>query len=260
MSEQVKVLVVDDEEIVLQSVRKVLKPDEEHEFLVDTALSATDGLDLMSRTKYDIVVTDLMMPNVDGLEFTDRVRQLEPEARVIMITGYATMRTALQALRRGAFDYIAKPFTKEELRGVVKNAARLRRMPEAKGEEAAAERGGLKPEGCRSFFNQTYARIQPDGTMYFGVEAAFLANIGEPLSIEVSKVGESVSQGFPFGAITNSNMRVFNLRSPFSGRVLKVNQDVMDNMNLVREDPRGKGWLLQVTPTDFETELDNLAG
>lgn len=132
-------------------------------------------------------------------------------------------------------------------------------MPEAEG-EAAAERGGLRPEGYRSFFNQTYARIQPDGTMYFGVEAAFLASIGEPLSIEVSKVGESVSQGFPFGAITNSNMRVFNLRSPFSGRVLKVNQDAMDNMNLVREDPWGKGWLLQVTPTDFETELDNLAG
>lgn len=119
MSEQVKMLVVDYEEIVLQSVSKVLKPDEEHEFLVDTALSATDGLDLMSRTKYDIVVTDLMMPNVDGLEFTDRVRQLESEARVIMITGYATMRTALQALRRSAFDYIAKPFTKEELRGVI---------------------------------------------------------------------------------------------------------------------------------------------
>ena len=253
MAEKVKVLVVDDEEIVLQSVGKVLKSDGEHEFIIDTALSASEGLDLMALRKYDVVVTDLMMPGIDGLQFIERIRWVDRETRIVMITGYATMRTALQALRKGAFDYIAKPFTKEELRSVVKNAARAVRMP-----EAHVEAGGSPSAEYRSFFNQTYAHILPDGTMQFGVEAAFLETIGEPLSIETAKVGDSVPQGLPFGTITNSNMRVFNLRAPFSGRVLKVNQEAIDGVSLVKQHPRGKGWLLQVLPTDFENELENL--
>ncbi len=253
MSERVRVLVVDDEEVVLQSVGKVLKSDDEHEFVIDTALSASEGLDLMGSQRYHVVVTDLMMPGIDGLQFIDRIRSLDRETRIVMITGYATMRTALQALRKGAFDYIAKPFTKEELRSVVKNAARAVKMP-----EAHVEAGGLTTTEYRSFFNQTYARILTDGTMRFGVEAAFLAIIGEPLSIETAKVGDSVPQGLPFGTITNSIMRVFNLRAPFSGRILKVNEGVIDDARLIKQDPRGKGWLLHVEPTDFENELENL--
>jgi CheY-like chemotaxis protein/glycine cleavage system H lipoate-binding protein len=253
MAEKVRVLVVDDEEVVLQSVGKVLKPDDEHEFVIDTALSASEGLDLMASRKYDLVVTDLMMPGIDGLQFIDRIRCTDRQTRIIMITGYATMRTALQALRKGAFDYIAKPFTKEELRNVVKNAARALKMP-----EAHVEAGASASAEYRSFFNQTYARILPDGTMRFGVEAAFLATIGEPLSIETAKVDDSVPQGLPFGTITNSNMRVFNLRAPFSGRILKVNEEVIDDVRLIKQDPRGKGWLLQVEPTDFENEIENL--
>jgi CheY-like chemotaxis protein/glycine cleavage system H lipoate-binding protein len=257
---QINVLVVDDEEVVLQSVRRVLKADDEHEFLVDAVLSAAEGLDLMGRKSYDIVITDLMMPNIDGLQFIDRIGQTDPHAKVIMITGYATMRTALQALRKGAFDYIAKPFTKEELRNVVKNAARIGRASVKAVEETPSggpvERAKLRE--YRSFFNQTYARILPDGTMHFGVEESFLHDIGEPLNIEISDKGASLSQGFPFGAITNANMRVFNLRAPLSGRVLSVNREAVENVRLLREEPRGRGWLLHVAPTDFENEIGNL--
>ncbi len=256
MAERIHVLVVDDEEVVLQSVLKVLKPDDEHEFLVDTATSAAAGLRLMGQRKFDIVVTDLMMPGMDGLQFIDRIRQIDRDSRIVMITGYATMRTALQALRKGAFDYIAKPFTKEELRSVVKNAARA--TPAIAESGAGVNAGPPTSDEHRSFFHQTYARICPDGTMFFGVEPAFFNTIGEPLSIEVSKPGETLSQGFPFASITNSAMRVFNLRSPFSGRVLAVNRDAVENMSLIRKDPYGAGWLVQVAPTDFENEAENL--
>jgi DNA-binding NtrC family response regulator len=122
MAETVKVLVVDDEEVVLQSVRRVLKPDDKHEFLIDTAMSAVEGMELLDPGKYQIVVTDLMMPGMDGLQFIDCVRDVDRDVSIIMITGYATMRTALQAYRRGAFEYIAKPFTKSELMSAVKSA------------------------------------------------------------------------------------------------------------------------------------------
>ncbi|MBI4833082.1 MAG: response regulator [Candidatus Lindowbacteria bacterium] len=261
MPTQVNILVVDDEEVVLESVRKVLRADEEHEFVIDTVLSAAEGLDLMDRKSFDIVITDLMMPNIDGLQFIDRIGHVDPRVKVIMITGYATMRTALQALRKGAFDYIAKPFTKEELRNVVKNAARIGRVSARTGDEDLRFEGAAdaaKLREYRTFFNQTYARILPDGTMYFGVEESFLRDIGGLLSIEVSPPGANVSQGFSFGSITNANMRVFHLRAPLSGRVLGVNREAVENTSLVREEPRGKGWLLHVAATDFENEVGNL--
>jgi len=255
MSEQVKVLVVDDEKVVLQSVRKVLRTDDEHEFVVDTVLSPKEGLALLNQWKYDIVITDLMMPGIDGLQFIDSVRDSCSDTKVIMITGYATMRTALQALRKGAFDYIAKPFTKEELRNIVKNAIRALNAPEA---TANSERAGETSEQYLSFLNQTYARLLPDGGMYFGVEPAFLDITGEPLCIEIPAIDEKLTQGFPFGSITNTKMRVYNLRAPFSGHVLEVNQEAVDNTGLVVEDPRGKGWLIQVMPSDLKKEKENL--
>lgn len=257
MPEQVKVLVVDDEEVVLESVRKVLRSDEEHEFLLDCVLSADEGLALMNDMKFDIVITDLMMPGLDGLQFIDQIRAVDRDSRIIMITGYATMRTALQALRKGAFDYIAKPFTKEELRSVVKNAARTG-APEAETEEAAGRPGAAAD--YRSFFHQSYARIQPDGSMLFGIEPHFLAHVEGPLNIEVAEPGESVTQGYPFGKVTDSSMRVFILRAPFSGRVLARNQEALSRPELIRQDARGEGWLLHVAPTDFENEAENLGG
>jgi glycine cleavage system H lipoate-binding protein len=209
----------------------------------------------LDREQYDVVVTDLMMPGIDGLEFIERIRETDSRSRIVMITGYATMRTALQALRKGAFEYIAKPFTKEELRSVVKNAARKRAEPNAARIVAP---GGAEADDFRTFFNQAYARILPDGTMRFGVEAAYLGEIGRPLSLELAKPGEEVSQGYSYGSITNAEMRVFNLRAPLSGRVLEVNREVIDNLDLISEDPRGSGWLLKVEPSDFETESEAL--
>jgi DNA-binding NtrC family response regulator len=189
MATPVKVLVVDDEEIVLKSMRRILKKDEEHDFQVDTALSAPEGLALMNDNTYDVIVTDLMMPQMDGLEFIDRVRATDPNSLIIMITGYATMQTALEALRKGAYDYIAKPFTVEELRSVVKNAARASLMPEAENGKPNGSGAGKKAGAYRSFFNQTYASARPDGTFNFGIETAFISLIGKPISLELASAG-----------------------------------------------------------------------
>jgi DNA-binding NtrC family response regulator len=110
----VKILVVDDEENVLSSVRKVIGskfPD----YQTELVNSPSEALEKIRITKYDLIITDLMMPGIDGLELIKKIRELDSESKIIMMTGYATMKTALLAMREGASKYISKPFTRDEL-------------------------------------------------------------------------------------------------------------------------------------------------
>jgi len=121
MNEDISILVIDDEQVVLDSVRKHLRDDG---YAIHTVLSAEEGLTLLDRDPIgiDIVLTDLMMPHIDGLELIKSVKARFPNMPVILITGYATINTALQAKQLGAFGYIAKPFSKAELKTVVHEA------------------------------------------------------------------------------------------------------------------------------------------
>jgi glycine cleavage system H lipoate-binding protein len=175
-----------------------------------------------------------------------------------MITGYATMRTALQALRKGAVDYIAKPFTKMEMLSIVKNALNTKQATGPGTQGTALDGVPFEPKGYRSFLNQTYVRVAADGRTYLGVEPGFLLSMERPLNVKVCGVGENVSQGFPFGTIKTSTMRVFNLRAPLSGRVVEINKEALDDIALVLEDPCGNGWLLRIEPADFEKEIGTL--
>ena len=114
-----KILVVDDEEIVLKSCRKIL---EKGGHQVSTAISGQQAFELLEKEPFDIVITDMKMPGIDGIEVLKRVRAKYPDIVVIMITGYSTVQSAVQAMKLGAFDYIPKPFTPDEVLIVVEKA------------------------------------------------------------------------------------------------------------------------------------------
>lgn len=124
MGQQVKILIVDDEEIVHKSCLRILR-NEQYE--MDTASNAEEGLEKIDKKSYDIIVSDLMMPGMGGMEFLRIIKKRNLDVTVIIFTGYATAETAREALKLGAFDYIPKPFTPEEFRDVVKNAIESRR-------------------------------------------------------------------------------------------------------------------------------------
>jgi len=121
-----KALVIDDEQIVLDSVSKILT---DENYAVDVSLSGREGLNQAIQSEYDIVLTDIRMPDIGGMRVLRDVKRAKPSLPVVIITGYATVRSAVQAMKLGAAEYIEKPFEPEELLEAVARA--LGTTPEA---------------------------------------------------------------------------------------------------------------------------------
>ncbi len=119
-----KLLFIDDEDIVLKSSRRIFAGSG---YEIDTAASGDEGLEMARAGNYDVVVTDLKMPGLGGMEVLRALRKEKPDVVVVIFTGYANVETAREALKNGAFDYVPKPFTPEELRSVVANALEARK-------------------------------------------------------------------------------------------------------------------------------------
>jgi DNA-binding NtrC family response regulator len=121
MEMKLKALVIDDEQIVLDSVRKILAADNYH---VETTLTGAKGIELALSNDYDIVLTDIRMPGIGGLIVLRDIKRAKPQTPVIIITGYASVRSAVQAMKLGAADYIEKPFEPEQLVNAVATAVK----------------------------------------------------------------------------------------------------------------------------------------
>ena len=120
-----KILVIDDEEVVLDSCTQVLASGD---CQVATASNGAQGLKLVAEIQPDLIFLDLKMPGLSGFEVLERIRSEHPLMVVIVITGYATVSSAIEAMKRGAFDFLPKPFTPEELRLIAKRGLEHHRL------------------------------------------------------------------------------------------------------------------------------------
>jgi DNA-binding NtrC family response regulator len=119
------ILVVDDEEVALNNLTHVLKKEN---YAVTGVWSGMDALSALSEKEFDLVITDLKMEKVDGLRILERTKELYPDTEVIMITGYATVDSAIHAMKTGAYHYIAKPYKLDMVRKVVREALEKRNL------------------------------------------------------------------------------------------------------------------------------------
>ena len=120
-----RILVVDDEEIVVRSCLRILGGGD---YTVDAARNGAEALQKVASTPYDVVVLDIMMPQIDGLEVLQRVKEAHPDVEVVMVTGLSQIETAVRSMKLGAFDYLPKPFDPDELKLVVERALERRRL------------------------------------------------------------------------------------------------------------------------------------
>jgi len=107
-----RILTVDDEQVVCESIRRVLS---EEGYDVATSTSSRGGLEMLRKEHYDLLLVDIKMPEMDGIELLKAARDVSPDTEVVIITGYATIETAVEAIKLGAFDYLEKPVSPPQL-------------------------------------------------------------------------------------------------------------------------------------------------
>ena len=149
---KIRILVVDDEASVRMLLKEVL---EGQGYDITVASSGEEAIELTLKTAFEIMITDMRMPGINGVEVIQHVKNINSECCIIVITGYASVESAVDAIRRGAYDYITKPFNIVTMRFVVDRAAeRQRLLKEARQKDRFAHMAIL--DGLTDLFNKGY--------------------------------------------------------------------------------------------------------
>ncbi len=253
-----RVLVIDDEEIIHVSLQRILH---RHGHKVDAVLSAKEGLARLHEESYDLVITDLMMPEMNGIQLLEQSKQDGVTLPVLMRTGYPTISTAVKALRLGAMEYLAKPVTRQELMGPVNRALRRVDAPETTdfvNEEPTIPTEGIEAPDIDLMPGDTYylrehswASFRQDGTMDVGIEQSFLGAVGEVATIEPPNAGDLLEQGYVSIKLTTRSGEVHSVFTPLSGQVVQLNAKVVENPASFVHGT----WIVRLLPTKLEHEL-----
>lgn len=262
-----KILCVDDEEVILSSFRKILVLDG---YSVDTVETGQEALGLIQKHHYDFVFTDLKMPAMDGVEVCKSVKHLRPDIDVIIITGYASVETAVETMKYGAMDYVQKPFTEDELIEFVKKALIKRQdkiqkqlKPKVHITHLPASDDFTKgefsiPGGVFIAKNHTWVSMTQAGIAKIGIDDFAKKLIGRVYSIELPNLGMNVKAGQPLFTIKQGN-RSITFNSPVSGKVAQINTLLKENVEALDITPYEKNWVCALDAENLDEEIKSLS-
>lgn len=252
MAEERSMLVVDDEEVVCRVCQRIFS---RQGFQVDTQTDARRGLAMATEKEYSIVLLDVKMPNMDGIEFLQRLREKHCDVPVLIITGYPSIPNAAAAMRLGACDYVTKPFTSEEITWAVERVLGAGRP----GGTAATEPGMITPADQSAellFWEEAWLRQEIDGWAAVGAVLPPLRGMTST-GIRLPKIGEVVYQGLPLAGVMLSGKPPWVIPSPVTGVVVAVNEHLNERLDWLWSDPCGEGCVACVSVTRHEEIQQN---
>jgi CheY-like chemotaxis protein len=247
------ILIIDDEEIVHASLKRILG---RLGHTVTGVFSAENGLDLIERERFDLVMVDLMMPKMTGIQFLESLAKNFHRIPVIMITGYPTIGTAVKALRLGAVDYVAKPFTRKEITSPVQRALAVDvdTIPIPEIGQRAINKDDLVPDDVVVLPRHSWAKFRQDGTFQMGIECSFMQSCENITEVSLPDEMDLVEQGYIGMYVVMENGEEHGVAMPLSGQVLSINQEVIDNPTQIDDSQ----WLIRIIPSHLEEELRRL--
>ncbi|MGH7491912.1 MAG: response regulator [bacterium] len=258
-----RILAVDDEPVVLNSFRKILVV---AGYAVDTVESGREALGLVQKNKYDFVFTDLKMPEMDGLDVVKGVKHFSPETDVVMITGYATIESAVNAMKFGALDYVQKPFTEDELVEFTKKCLmrrydrmekHLKPVVRLLTSERPHEHEFVLPGGVFISAGHVWASVSVPGLVRVGIDDFARKMIGRIDAIAFPDQGQHIKKGEPLFCIQQDGRKAI-FKSPITGRVHLINAELVHNLAWLEKQLYEKGWICSLKPNQLADELEQL--
>lgn len=253
------ILVVEDEQVVLAAVRRIV---ETEKLRMDEALTGDIALSKLRRQSYKLILTDLMLPRISGLDLIPAIKQDHPCVPVVVMTGYATLEKALQSFLMGTFDFIPKPFDTEHFlatitRGIYYGSIMQQRGPDEHAYIPLPESEKAQPGeeviyclGCHS-----HIKMLADGTALVRVGETFVNMIAGLAALEAVGSRDELNQGRCCAQFLADNGLVHRLWAPLSGRIIAFNEELTKDVNLIDKDPYGGGWIFKIRPTNLKEEL-----
>jgi CheY-like chemotaxis protein/glycine cleavage system H lipoate-binding protein len=261
-----RILAVDDEKIILDSFRKTLVL---AGYSIDTVERGSEVLGLIRKNDYDFVFTDLKMPEMDGVEVTKAVKHLRPDIDVIVVTGYASIETAVETVKFGAVDYVQKPFTEDELLEFVKSALIKRQDKLEKqmchkirlikpGTSESKSRFDLNvPAGVFVSPQHAWAKIELNGTVRVGLDD-LIRKIFEKIDlVELPQTGLEIKKGETLFSLKYADYSL-KIPSPLSGKITSVNSEHAEHPEWLSVKPFELSWMCGIEPSDLAGELPDL--
>jgi CheY-like chemotaxis protein len=261
-----RILCVDDEAVILDSFRKILVLDG---YSVDTVETGKEALGLVQTHSYDFVFTDLKMPEMDGVEVTKSVKHLRPDIDVIIITGYATVETAVECMKFGAMDYVQKPFTEDELldftkKSLIKRTDRISKLikPKVHITHFKDSRDVTTPEflipgGVFISKGHCWTRVDEDGSVQVGIDDFAKKIIGKIDAIDLPNLGMIIKKGQPLFSV-KQGPRLLSFKSPVSGKVSEVNKFINNEVDSLNVTVYDRNWICEIDAEELDAELLDL--
>jgi len=261
-----RILAVDDEEVILSSFRKILVL---AGFSIDTVEKGSEALGLIRKNDYDFVFTDLKMPGMDGVELTKAVKHLRPDIDVIVITGFASIETAVETVSFGAMAYIEKPFTEDELlafvnKALIKRQANLEknmrhkiRLVKPGTSESGSKFEVNVPAGIFISPQHAWAKILSNGAVQVGLDDLVRKVFDKVDQVELPGLAQKVNKGDTLFSIRYGDYNLA-IPAPFSGNVIAVNTEHAEHPEWLAVKPFELSWMCCIEPSNLAGELPEL--
>lgn len=240
-----KILVLDDDPVVALGCKRTLGAEG---FNISTMDSGKGALEMLGKEHFDLLISDIRLPDMNGMSVLKEARTTHPDVDVVMITGYPTLTDAKESIRLGAVEYIEKPFTPDFLIKVV------RKLFEKKSWAIRQEFIGefrdciepLREGGVLNYEDGVWAKPTQNGHWEVGCDVRYCMLVGDLVYVEFTKGLETVKKGEPFARILTSAGKISELHMPMDAEIRRVNAKVNDVVVALSAKHLYDGWLLRL--------------
>jgi len=260
MNKKAKILLIDDEQVVLDAVSKIASLER---WEVDTVMNVKDGLDKLSRYKYELILSDIMMPDKDGFQLLEALYSEQNNIPVIMITGYSTVENAVKSLYNGAIDFIPKPFTYEEITSSICRGLEYREIQKkvAEAQKSGKDESIIFVTCPAKYYRLGYMiwmNLEYEGSAKIGVTDLFLETVENISKIDLVENDDLLIQGTTCAKFETDDSLTHNCLAPLGGRIVERNEKIISDPTLLEKDPFFEGWLYRIIPSDIEYDMKYL--